>query len=1617
MKHFSAITLLAVVLWIGIPCMAADQFTTDAFTSDIHALATMDGRSTGSFGCGSAAAYIRKQFEATGFSEVGAERFSTPIREQGDCRLTIPGRQTQCPLRQILANAISPQATAPEGLKGPLVYAGNGDLSRLNGKPIEGAILLMELDSGKNWIQAANLGAKALIYIDRGQSSRYLFEDKEELTPINFPRFWISLDDARKYFGDFESAQNGVIASEAVLNATAVWKEADSDNVYCLIPGTHPKLQDDLVMIEAFYDSTDYVAGHSPGADEACGAATLLELARKFKQNPPERSVLLVATSGHAQTLAGLRDIMWSLKSSPKNLRKEKKHLRDLIRDTRKVIASLSQTSEDKKHPAETDSTETPDYQEPGSLETLVKKAISDEIKTQVDHISRELMQLRLSQTNADSQNRIQELAEQRLFLRKLDWQPSFDHLDAEDAQALARLKPLALNRQKAILKDAIHEARLLDSALHFRSMVKNRELTVTVSLHLSSHGDGFGAFNHGWLYNLKPTADHFSAFATLDDAMRKDKTALNLDLFRDTLRPSRQTPWQDYFMDRPELGGEVSTLAGYVGITLATVHDARNFWGTPYDTPENIDWNYAALQNHQVCALLSHIVNAPQIYNDNLPQNGFSTVTGRANFIRQGELFADQPASDTVILSYQGAGRYHAIVDHLGVFQLKGVADKRHVLDKVIIEGYRFDPISGKPVWSIDKEQTGKNAYRLKMQRTAMETDLVMFACSTTTLFDLLDPRGFRYMTKISLIDGRMEALPLHYWFSRIDTRSSVLASIFLEPGTRLKLTLSDSVIHKKMILTHALPDHANGSGYLIDDWPMIYHTEYHTAQDMWALLGPRIAALEEHGIFNEQVRKLQKDGNKALDTAAQALKARDYARFLESSSASWALASRVYDDVEQTQKDVLFGVLFYIALFVPFAFCMERLLFSFSDIYKRIIAFIGILLAVIVIIYHVHPAFQLAYSPVVVILAFFIIGLSFIVTLIVFLRFEEEMNRLQHRAKLDETGDIGRWKAFSASFFLGVSNLRRRRIRTALTCATLIILTFTIMSFTSVKSMRLHSRILYQPSAPYSGFLLKNVNWQDIPQEALPVLSNAFDDSGPIAPRVWFENTDRTRTRDVPLRYHNKKFIAQGMVGLSPREPEVTGLNRILIAGQWFGPKDRRSVIISDRMAQELGIGITTGSLPDILIWGVPWRVAGIFSGKRLQNAPDLDGEPLTPVTFPREAAQELTEVEMDAMESGDDVRTFQSRYQHTPEELTVIVPSETLLSLGGKLKAIAVRHATDSHTLRIAAQHLVDRLGLAVFSGEKNGTYLYSASDAISYSGVPNIVIPIIISICIVLNTMIGSVYERKREIAIYTSVGLAPSHVSFLFIAEAMAFAVLSVVMGYLFAQTSARLFAGTSLWAGVTVNYSSLSGVAAMILVILVVLISVIYPSRVAAEIAIPDVNRAWTLPPSQGNQLEITLPFLMKYHEHKSIAGFLFDYFKSHQDVSHGLFATDDITLNEVCPVTQAIHPAEACSGTACCRDSCVQIYTHVWLTPFDFGIMQKATLRFCQSSEEPGFLEIKILLERESGESNAWRRINKVFLHTIRRQLLMWRSLNSEEQEYYEKLLLNALDSAAQTP
>ena len=288
-------------------------------------------------------------------------------------------------------------------------------------------------------------------------------------------------------------------------------------------------------------------------------------------------------------------------------------------------------------------------------------------------------------------------------------------------------------------------------------------------------------------------------------------------------------------------------------------------------------------------------------------------------------------------------------------------------------------------------------------------------------------------------------------------------------------------------------------------------------------------------------------------------------------------------------------------------------------------------------------------------------------------------------------------------------------------------------------------------------------------------------------------------------------------------------------------------------------------------------------------------------------------------------------------------------------------------------------------------------------------PNILIPLFISVLIVLNTMIGSVYERKREIGVYTAVGLAPSHVSFLFIAEAVAFAVISVVLGYLLAQTAAGLLAGTRLCSGMTANYSSLAGVAAMLLVIGVVLLSVIYPSKVAGEIAIPDVNRSWSLPAAVGGRIRTQLPFPVKVREQECAGGFLLDYYQAHQDISHGLFATADVVYAFECPWDVPGAPAHP--GTLhpefCDLRACMRVRATVWLAPFDFGIKQAVTLYFVPAGDTPGYMEIEVELDRQAGEAGMWKRLNKGFVNDLRKQLLVWRSLEESVRMAYEDKVL----------
>ena len=63
-------------------------------------------------------------------------------------------------------------------------------------------------------------------------------------------------------------------------------------------------------------------------------------------------------------------------------------------------------------------------------------------------------------------------------------------------------------------------------------------------------------------------------------------------------------------------------------------------------------------------------------------------------------------------------------------------------------------------------------------------------------------------------------------------------------------------------------------------------------------------------------------------------------------------------------------------------------------------------------------------------------------------------------------------------------------------------------------------------------------------------------------------------TGRRRVHVIYHGHYDPIPVVQFVTPDEPEITGIDRTIIDGEWFGPDDVNAVIISDVMARSLGV-----------------------------------------------------------------------------------------------------------------------------------------------------------------------------------------------------------------------------------------------------------------------------------------------------------------------------------------------------------------------------------------------------------------------------------------------------------
>jgi hypothetical protein len=213
---------------------------------------------------------------------------------------------------------------------------------------------------------------------------------------------------------------------------------------------------------------------------------------------------------------------------------------------------------------------------------------------------------------------------------------------------------------------------------------------------------------------------------------------------------------------------------------------------------------------------------------------------------------------------------------------------------------------------------------------------------------------------------------------------------------------------------------------------------------------------------------------------------------------------------------------------------------------------------------------------------------------------------------------------------------------------------------------------------------------------------------------------------------------------------------------------------------------------------------------------------------------------------------------------------------------------------------------------------------------------------------------------------------------------------------LIGQGTAKLITVLNILPGLYLNYSSVAAVASTTVVIGVVMLSTIYPARKASEVATPAIERSWHLPEPVGDSWDIPLPFAVTGEQATALTRFMVEWFEAYEEYSIGDFVTQDVRTWEEAKEYGTAYIIELMS----------------WVAPFDLGVSQKVQLRTIPTDMEDVF-EIGLHLDRVSGDVSSWRRVNRRFLNTLRKQFLIWRTLRAEERDRY--LGLSAATGAAE--
>ncbi len=1166
----------------------------------------------------------------------------------------------------------------------------------------------------------------------------------------------------------------------------------------------------------------------------------------------------------------------------------------------------------------------------------------------------------------------------------------------------------------------------------------------LTITLDLSSGNQGLGVYGRGWFYEARDESQEALKNVARMFRNHTDRLAPVMGLaparlaLVDAVNNSDSRTWKNNISGKFALDCEPMVNAGMQALTFLTVEDSRDRIDTPFDTVDHVNVANIHRQIQTLCAMMHHALNdtsskaegtdhriplVPARPSQMTLIGGFSILKGQVfEYDAQKSFVPDIPVTNSLVtaLSQQktmmgvrgdiivASGEKNASYELIGLPPTTTYwwGGKRMTR----ITAFHLNDVTGKIDYAPSMGFQGDFSYPIIFELKTADriSPIVVFKCVSLNLFDLNDPQDLKSLEWVRILDQATMTHPTDFgeFVPPIDQRLSAEVEdaqvLFMTPGQRFIIIAGGGPGDSRLILTNSSPTNEAGAGYLApgaqptgtrSDIPLggtFYQLALNSAKDITAINGTRLAKFQKYRIIGKGVKETQAQAEEEIRLADEAYANLDWAEAERHARAAWGYALRAHPTIMTTANDVVNGVVFYLFLLVPFSYFLERLLVGNQLLTKQLLWAVGFFIGSFILLRLIHPAFEIVSNPTMIFVAFVMGALSLIVVSFILGKFEASLKAVRQQESGVHEVDIKRSSVAMAAFNLGVSNMRRRKARTILTTLTLVVMTFIVLSFTSIVQELSLQEYASDTPARYSGILIRNPGLEPLQASMYRQIANEFTGRGQVVRRTSYYGADIGDTGVLTLQRADRVAEVRALVGFEAEEAEVLNLKDVLLPGsRWFLPGERQVMILPQPLAQQLKIDRSELGKAKVTYAGVQYTVIGIADPGALRGIVDLDGDNIMPADFSLSRRQQE--------ESASSTKAFRKYIRLDPSNC-FFVPTETALSLGADIRTIAISFP-DAKTTRTALDKVMPRLRMNLYAsvlkpgppreitseGNPNlEVRQFSVLQSAQTSGIGLVIIQLVIAAVFVLNTMIASVYERTKEIGIFSSIGLAPNHIAMLFFAESLVYGILGAVIGYFVAQGTAKVIVATDTMQGLTLNFSSTSAVMSAVIVMAVVLLSTIYPARKASQIAAPAMNEEVFETDPVGDTWSLPLPFSISATEAGPVIEFLGEWFSAYEEYTIGDFVTSGTSHGISGPGPTYV------------------VETTAWLAPYDLGVAQRLKLTASPSSVS-GVYALDLVLERVSGDPENWPTVNRRFLANLRKQFLTWRTLDKEKRQKYE--------------